>query len=68
MSNAFAIENKPFRDFDCLIVTGTSVSAVYHANPYQIAFAILLCLVLLAVCVGFFFARQKRKAKARPAT
>lgn len=68
VSNAFAIENKPFRDFDCLIVTGTSVSAVYHANPYQIAFAILLCLVLIAMCAGIFSARKKRKAKATPAT
>lgn len=61
-TEAFTIENNFFKDFDYITVKGTAVSAVYHLNPYRIAFAGIVAVIFIAAC-GVAVCIQRKKHK-----
>lgn len=59
------MRDRPFRDFKELLVSETSVSVEYTTNPYQLAFAVILCLVAVGLCLAIFLLLKKLRSKQK---
>lgn len=65
ISEAFTVRDRPFKDFKELLVSETSVSVEYTTNPYQIVFAVILCLVAVGLCLVIFLLLKKLRSKQK---